>query len=81
MITHSWQEGAEKGYLRCEKCGLVVKSYKVKRGGLPPCKPKINFIESKEFVIRCPECEKLVPNTIFCINCSKQLHPLNWRRE
>ena len=38
-MRHSWNYEKEPDYAICENCGLKVKEYKVKRGGLPRCDP------------------------------------------
>ena len=40
-MRHSWEhDKPRKGYSRCCNCACEVKSYKVKKGGLPRCEPK-----------------------------------------
>lgn len=80
MSRHTWNPSKE-GYLKCAACDLEVKAYRVKRGGLPPCNPKLeekHVEDSKSTLVQCPHCQMTVPNTVTCLYCGSQLHPLNY---
>lgn len=82
---HRWGPEVD-GVRRCSNCGLEVKPSDVKRGGLGPCIPgrwKTNSTvdDNVNPVTHCRVCDTDVPNTIFCLNCAAQLHPLGWRPE
>jgi len=38
-MNHKWDFELEPGYAHCRRCPMRVKTYKVKRGGLPRCEP------------------------------------------
>lgn len=38
-MNHKWDFELEPGYVHCRRCGMRVKTYEVKRGGLPRCEP------------------------------------------
>ena len=79
-MRHKWGKGTEKDFLKCISCGLEVKAYKIKLGGLPKCKPvkKQGYVKGETALINCPECKKLVPNAIVCVYCGHQLRPLGF---
>lgn len=85
-LRHRWGPSIEEGYVKCLNCGLEVRKSDRSRGGLGPCETgrwKITkFKESSETaLIECPNCKKQVFNSIFCIYCAHQLHPLNYKKE
>lgn len=78
-MRHDWKR--KDGLALCLNCGIQVKEYRIKMGGLPKC-----MKQSKETskdpdadgLVVCSKCNKMVPDTIFCIYCAVQLHPLGW---
>jgi len=78
-MRHRWK--VKDGIASCMNCPLVVKEYRIKMGGLPKCvkqkseTPKDVYIDA---LVICPKCKNKVPNTIFCVYCAVQLHPLGW---
>jgi len=73
-LRHKWIQ-IEGGLLRCIRCGLTTKPYKVKKGGLPKCEPRV---PDGEAVVTCPYCLRTVPNAQICIVCGRRLHPAGW---
>ncbi len=84
-MRHRWLPSTVKGFVKCNNCGLEVRKYMLKRGGLGPCEPdkwKIEaHVEGESALISCPACEKLVPNSIICVYCAHQLRPLDYGGE
>lgn len=38
MTRHEWDRNSPmKGWATCSRCGLPVKTYKIRKGGLPKC--------------------------------------------
>jgi len=78
-MRHNWI--IKDGIAKCLNCPLVVKEYRIKRGGLPKCvrqKSDTPKIPDADGLIICSKCNKMVPDTIFCVYCAVQLHPLGW---
>ena len=85
-MRHRWKR--KDGYATCMNpgCGIRVKEYRIKRGGITPChkmiKEQPKLIESSEetydYLVKCKVCGKMIPDTIFCVYCAVQRHPLGW---
>ena len=43
-------------------------------------KKKVNKRDDMALIV-CAGCKKLVINSLFCVYCGNQLHPLGWRRK
>jgi len=80
-MSHKWKR--KDGLAICLDCGLQVKEYRIKHGGLPKC-VKQKQGDSKDpdadGLVICSKCNNLIPNTIFCVYCANQLHPLGWEK-
>ncbi len=46
MTRHSWDYEKSPGRAICGNCGMDVKAWRVKEGGLPECKPENVFKQS-----------------------------------
>jgi len=75
-MRHRWIQVGD--LLRCTRCGLEVKPYRVKKGGLPKCGWRPVQLPEDEPVVECPFCHWTVPNTELCIACGRRLHPMGW---
>ena len=74
----AWKEEGES-----EDQGLYVVKSKYHSNKPPPPsmlrrKEGAGMIESDETIVKCPACEREIPNTRYCLNCSHQLHPNGW---
>ena len=78
-MRHKWIQ-IEGGLLRCVRCGLTTKPYKVKKGGLPKCEPRDWMSEEvgDDPIVECPFCGKCIPNAQICIICGNRLHDHKW---
>ena len=76
-MRHKWIR-IEGGLMRCVRCGLTTKPYKIKKGGLPKCGWRPVEVPEDEVVVECPFCHRQVPNTQLCIACGWKLHPTGW---
>ena len=80
-MMHNWKR--KGGLALCLNCGIQVKDYRINRGGLPKCvkqkseDPTPNHMDA---LVMCPKCKNIVPDTIFCLYCANQLHPLGWEK-
>ena len=73
---HGWDHNKpEKGYSTCYRCGLSVKTYKTKKGGLPSC----DEVQSEEYIIKQylkmrPLCTISHP-PLACMKCKGRIIP------
>lgn len=70
MNRHSWKkDDPKKGYSTCRNCDLLVKTYKIKKGGLPRCNPEEALKKSK---ITCNNHEAAaIAGARLCWNCGQ----------
>jgi len=76
-MRHKWR--IKDGIASCLNCPLVVKEYRIKRGGLPKCMNQKLDVPNSDYVnglVICPKCKKTVPDNVFCLYCANQLRPL-----
>lgn len=67
-MRHSWSHNKEKKQSTCRRCDLQVKTYKIKKGGLPRCNPE-NALKQK---ISCNNHIKAaVAGACMCWNCGQ----------
>jgi len=69
-LRHSWKhDSPRKGYSTCRNCDLEVKTYKIKKGGLPRCDPeralKAQKIDCKNHM------QAAIAGTLYCWSCGK----------
>jgi formylmethanofuran dehydrogenase subunit E len=73
MPRHSWDYEKKPGRAICDNCGLDVKAWRVKEGGLPLCDPKNLFKQSK---IDCPHhMIAAVAGSLNCWHCGRMYTP------
>jgi hypothetical protein len=79
-VRHRWALSIPD-HVRCTRCGVEIRKYRIHRGGLPPCEPKPehwSFVDGDGPVVACKFCGHEVMNTRFCCWCGIQMHPLSW---
>lgn len=85
-MRHIWLR--KGGFAVCQRCTIKVKDYRIKRGGITPChvivKEHKKLDESSEedlnSIVTCGNCGHKVPDTIICLYCAVQRHPLGWMK-
>ena len=76
MTRHEWDHNKpEKDHSTCYRCGLSVKTYRIKKGGLPSC----DYVQSEEYIIEQykkmrPLCTLTHP-PVACYECEGRIRP------
>jgi len=76
MARHEWDHNKpEKGYSVCYVCGLKVKTYRYKKGGLPSCdEVQSEEYKIKQFLKMRPLCTVSTP-PLACMECKGRIRP------
>ena len=82
-MRHIWKR--KDGWATCQRCNITIKEYRIKLGGISACheivKDHKRIDESSEdHIVTCGSCGQRVPDTIICIYCGVQRHPLGWAK-
>ena len=64
-MNHKWDHNKETGLSTCKHCDIIVKTYRVKYGGIAKCNPKAPPIP------KCLNNQALPP--LVCADCSEKL--------
>lgn len=83
-MRHIWKR--DEGWATCQRCSIRVKEYRIKLGGISPCHEivkehkKIEELNEvgEDHLVTCGNCGQRVPDTIICVYCAVQRHPLGW---
>lgn len=69
MTRHKWNYEKKPGYAICDNCGLDVKAWRVKEGGLAECKPENLF--KRDYIDCSPDMHMraAVAGSRICWNC------------
>lgn len=90
-MRHIWKrDDPTEGMATCQRCGIPVKEYRIKLGGITACReilPENVIIKEHDsellevldnHLVICGKCGQTVPDAIICIYCGVQRHPLRW---
>ena len=65
-MKHRWDRNEATGLSTCKRgCGIIVKTYRIKHGGIAPCNPKVPPIP------KCLNNDERPPRA--CVSCSGRM--------